>query len=348
VRGVDGQEVHLASYDTFAQVDLLAEHTVAAMLAGLSTRRYGTALEPVGAAVEEQACARSRSAVSRRFRAATADRLAAFRTADLTDRDWLVCFVDGYDFAGHPMVGALGVTSDGTKVPLGVVEGSTENATVVRGLVSDLRDRGLTAEDGILFVLDGGKALRRAVTDVYGDRALVQRCRIHKERNILDHLPSREHAWVRAKLHRAWDARTLTPARLRGFSGSAGTLTSSSRSLLEPRPAPPLRLGALGGRRVRRCGGRAAQARERGPGPVHIRAPAAECRGRDPEGPSTTPGVYPLCTRPLWRTAELRRCRSLELRPTRTCWVPPPRSSVGCPRRPAAARPSPRRRPARP
>ena len=102
------------------------------------------------------------------------------------------------------MVGALGVTSDGTKVPLGVVEGSTENATVVRGLVSDLRDRGLTAEHGILFVLDGGKALRRAVTDVYGDRALVQRCRIHKERNILDHLPSREHAWVRAKLHRAW------------------------------------------------------------------------------------------------------------------------------------------------
>ena len=141
VRGVDGQEVHLASYDTFAAVDLLAEHTVAAMLAGLSTRRYGTALEPVGAAVEEQACARSRSAVSRRFRAATADRLADFRTADLSDRDWLVCFVDGYDFAGHTMVGALGVTSDGTKVPLGVVEGSTENATVVRALVSDLRDR---------------------------------------------------------------------------------------------------------------------------------------------------------------------------------------------------------------
>ena len=104
--------------------------------------------------------------MSRRFRAATADRLADFRTADLSDRDWLVCFVDGYDFAGHTMVGALGVTSDRTKVPLGVVEGSTENATVVPGLVSDLRDRGLTAEHGILFVLDGGKALRRAVTDV--------------------------------------------------------------------------------------------------------------------------------------------------------------------------------------
>ena len=239
------------------------------------------------------------------------------------------------------MVGALGVTSDGTKVPLGVVEGSTENATVVRGLVSDLRDHGLTAEHGILFVLDGGKALRRAVSDVYGDRDLVQRCRIHKERNILDHLPSREHAWVRAKLHRAWDARTLTPARLRGFSGSAGTLTSSSRSLLEPRPAPPLRLGALGGRRVRRCGGRAAQARERGPGPVHIRAPAAECRGRDPEGPSTTPGVYPLCTRPLWRTAELRRCRGLEaysdlLGSPAALFCRLPSTTRGCPPEPSA------------
>jgi len=200
----DGEEVHLESYDTFHAVDLLTEHTVAAMLAGLSTRRYAASLEPVGAAVQEEACATSRSAVSRRFNAATADRLHAFRTADLADRDWLICFVDGYDFAGHTMVSALGVTADGTKVPLGVVEGSTENATVVRGLISDLRDRGLTAEGGILFVIDGGKALRRAIKDVYGDRALIQRCRIHKERNVLDHLPAREHAWVRAKLHRAW------------------------------------------------------------------------------------------------------------------------------------------------
>jgi transposase-like protein len=204
VREVGGTELHLESYDTFSAVDLLTEHTVAAMLAGLSTRRYAASLEPVGAAVVEDAVATSRSAVSRRFRAATADRLAAFRTTDLSDRDWLICFVDGFDFAAHTMVAALGVTADGTKVPLGVVEGSTENATVVRGLISDLRDRGLTAEGGILFVLDGGKALRRAVKDVYGDRALVQRCRIHKERNVLDHLPAREQAWVRAKLHRAW------------------------------------------------------------------------------------------------------------------------------------------------
>ncbi len=203
VRSVDGAEVHLESYDTLTSVDLLTEHAVAAMLGGLSTRRYGASLEPVGATVEEMSSSTSRSAVSRRFVAATAARLAEFRTRAIEGR-FLVCFVDGFDFAGHTMIGALGVTAEGTKVPLGVVEGSTENATVVRGLISGLRDRGLDAEGGILFVLDGGKALTRAVTDVFGKLALIQRCRLHKERNVVDYLPEAERAWVLAKMRRAW------------------------------------------------------------------------------------------------------------------------------------------------
>jgi transposase-like protein len=209
VRGVadaDGveREVHLESYDTFASVDLLAEHMVASMLAGLSGRRYERALEPVGDQVEAAATGTSQSAVSRRFVAATAERLAEFRARPLDDQRWLICFVDGFDFAGHTMVGALGVTADGTKVPLGVVEGSTENATVVRGLIAGLRDRGLDATDGILFVLDGGKALARAVRDVFGAQAVIARCRQHKERNVLDHLPETERPWVRRKLRAAW------------------------------------------------------------------------------------------------------------------------------------------------
>jgi transposase-like protein len=209
VRGVadaDGveREVHLASYDTFASVDLLAEHMVGSMLAGLSGRRYERALEPVGDQVEAAATGTSQSAVSRRFVAATAERLAEFRARPLDDQRWLICFVDGFDFAGHTMVGALGVTADGTKVPLGVVEGSTENATVVRGLIAGLRDRGLDATDGILFVLDGGKALARAVRDVFGAQAVIARCRQHKERNVLDHLPETERPWVRRKLRAAW------------------------------------------------------------------------------------------------------------------------------------------------
>jgi transposase-like protein len=198
------REVHLESYDTFASVDLLADHMVASMLAGLSGRRYATALEPVGEEVEAAASGTSQSSVSRRFVAATAERLAEFRSRPLDDQRWLICFVDGFDFAGHTMVGALGVTADGTKVPLGVVEGSTENATVVRALIAGLRDRGLDASEGILFVLDGGKALARAVRDVFGDHAVIARCRQHKERNVIDHLPEAERPWVRRKLRAAW------------------------------------------------------------------------------------------------------------------------------------------------
>jgi putative transposase len=198
------REVHLESYDTFASVDLLADHMVASMLAGLSGRRYERALEPVGETVEATASGTSQSAVSRRFIAATAERLAEFRSRPLDDQRWLLCFVDGFDFAGHTMIGALGVTADGTKVPLGVVEGSTENASVVRHLIAGLRDRGLDAGEGVLFVLDGGKALSKAVRDVFGDRAVIARCRAHKERNVMDHLPEAERPWVRRKLRAAW------------------------------------------------------------------------------------------------------------------------------------------------
>jgi putative transposase len=206
VAGEDGtdRELHLESYDTFASVDLLADHMVAAMLAGLSTRRYQAGLEPVGETVNEVASGTSRSSVSRRFCAMTAERLAEFRTRPLDERRWLICFIDGFDLADHTMVGALGVTADGTKVPLGVVEGSTENASVVRGLVASLRDRGLDATEGILFVLDGAKALHKAVRDVFGAQAVIARCRVHKERNVLDHLVEAERPWVRRKLRAAW------------------------------------------------------------------------------------------------------------------------------------------------
>jgi putative transposase len=203
-RTLEGTEVQLESYDAFANIDLLAGHTVASMLAGLSTRRYPAALEPVGEEVEAAASATSRSSVSRRFVAATAQRLAEFRSRPLGGHRFLVCFVDGFDFAGHMMIGALGVTAEGTKIPLGVVQGSTENATVVRELVSGLRERGLEAADGILFVLDGGKALSRAVKDVFGAKALIQRCRLHKERNVMDHLPETERAWVLRKMRQGW------------------------------------------------------------------------------------------------------------------------------------------------
>ena len=204
VRSLEGAEVRLESYDTFASVDLLADRMVASMLAGLSGRRYERVLEPVGELLEATGSGTSQSSVSRRFIAATAERLAEFRSRPLDGERWLIVFVDGFDFAGHTMVGALGVTAEGTKVPLGVVEGSTENTSVVRGLITNLRDRGLEASEGVLFVLDGGKALAKATREVFGDQAVIARCRLHKERNVLDHLPEAERPWVRRKLRAAW------------------------------------------------------------------------------------------------------------------------------------------------
>ncbi len=204
LRTVDGAEVRLESYDTFASVDLLADRMVASMLAGLSGRRYQQALEPVGEVVEQAASGVSQSSVSRRFITATAERLAAFRSRPLDDEQWLIVFVDGFDFAGHTMVGALGVSADGTKVPLSVAEGSTENATVVRGLITNLRDRGLDSSEGVLFVIDGAKAVAKAIREVFGDQAVIARCRVHKERNVLDYLPEAERLWVRRKLRAAW------------------------------------------------------------------------------------------------------------------------------------------------
>jgi transposase-like protein len=158
----------------------------------------------VGADVEARATGTSRSALSRRFVAATTRRLAELLSRPLGEQRFLVIYLDGFRMGGHLLVGALGVTTEGTKVPLGVVEGTTENAAVVTGLVTDLRDRGLDASDGILFVIDGGKALRAAIGSVFGTRAPVQRCRRHKERNVTDHLPEVERPLLLRRLRAAW------------------------------------------------------------------------------------------------------------------------------------------------
>ena len=161
VRTVSGEEVCLESWDCFQQADLLSERAVTAMLAGVSTRNYASvALEPIG---NTAGSSTSKSAVSRRFVAATAERLAELRDRPLVDRRWLIVYADGFDLGGQTMVAALGVDSEGNKVPLGLVQGTTENATVCADLLSHAKQRGLDASEGLLFVLDGGKGLHAAV-----------------------------------------------------------------------------------------------------------------------------------------------------------------------------------------
>jgi putative transposase len=204
-RTVDGAEVRLATYQTFADDDLLGRVVLERMLAGLATRRHPAAAEPVGHAVAATARSTSKSAVSRRFVAATSKALAELLGRDLSGLAVAALMVDGIHVAQRCCVVALAITADGTKLPVGLWEGSTENATVVRHLLADLVDRGLDASRGLLVVIDGAKALAAAVRAVFGELALIQRCTVHKRRNVADHLPEVERARVDAKLARAFN-----------------------------------------------------------------------------------------------------------------------------------------------
>jgi putative transposase len=189
VRTADGtRELSVPTYQAFAATDLLDQLAVERMLAKLSTRRYQAGLEPVGAEVERAAVGTSKSAVSRRFVARTEHALAELLAQDLSGLDLVALMVDGIRVAEHCCVVALGITIDGTKIPLALAEGATENATVVGDLLVGVRERGLDTSRPILVVIDGAKALRRAVLDVF-DHPVIQRCQLHKLRNVTDRLP---------------------------------------------------------------------------------------------------------------------------------------------------------------
>jgi putative transposase len=205
VRTADGsEEVALITYQHFADRDPLTRLVLEQMLAGVSTRRFERTREPVGEKVEAQARSTSKSAVSREFVARTRENLDALMSRRLDDVRLAVLMIDGIDLKGRTNIVALGVTTDGVKIPLGLWEGSTENATVATALLSDLTGRGLDVEQGVLCVLDGAKALRKAVRDVLGVHTPVQRCIRHKERNVLDHLPERDRPPVKRRLRQAW------------------------------------------------------------------------------------------------------------------------------------------------
>jgi len=187
VRSSDGKaEVPLATYDCFASTELAGRMAMEKMLAKISTRRYRAGLEPVGAAVEARSRATSRSAVSRRFVAATETALAELMAADLSGLDLVALMVDGVRFRGHCCVVAVGIDIEGAKHPLGVVEGDTENATLVTDLLVGLRERGLEVSPPVLCVPDGAKALAAAVKAVF-DHPVIARCQLHKVRNVRRH-----------------------------------------------------------------------------------------------------------------------------------------------------------------
>jgi putative transposase len=193
----------MKTYAHFADRDPLTAVVLEQMLAGVSTRRFARTREPVGRDVVDAERSASKSAVSREFVGRTGEHLRALMARSLADVRLAALMLDGIELKGRCCVVALGVTSDGVKVPLGLWDGSTENKRVCVELLADLVDRGLDCDQGVLVVLDGGKALRAAVDAVFG-QVPVQRCVRHKERNVLDHLPERDRAGVKRKLRAAW------------------------------------------------------------------------------------------------------------------------------------------------
>ena len=200
VRSCEG-EVALASVQWAASSDAMDAHTMAAVAAGVSTRDSPKRLDPIPEAMGERET--SRSALSRRFVALSRKQMGEFMSRPLAGLDIAAVFIDAKHFHEHCVLIALGVDSRGTKHVLGLREGSTEHTAVTRALLADRVERGLPIERSVLFVIDGAKALRRAIADAYGEWAVVQRCQVHKRRNVLAHLPEHRHAKVARCLREA-------------------------------------------------------------------------------------------------------------------------------------------------
>ena len=213
-------EVPLATYAHFADRDPLTRVVLEQMLAGVSTRRFARTREPVGQDVIDAERSTSKSAVSREFVGRTGEHLRALMSRPLGDIRLAALMLDGIELKGRCCVVALGITTDGVKTPMGLWDGSTENKTVTAHLLADLVQRGLDVEQGVLVVLDGSKALRAAVNEVFG-LVPVQRCVRHKERGVLDHLPERDRPAVKTRLRRAWasDSHALALGGLRQLAG---------------------------------------------------------------------------------------------------------------------------------
>jgi putative transposase len=210
-RSIAGQELRLPSWQGWSARDPLDERALEQMVLGVSTRRYARSLEPLGESVEVGGI--SKSAVSERFVAGTGRKLAELMGRELGGLKLAVLMIDGVHFAAHVVLAAVGIDHAGRKHVLGLREGATENTAAVKALLADLAERGLDTSRSILVVIDGAKALRKAVGEVFGARALVQRCQAHKRRNVLDALPERLRAQVHHAMNQAYAAGEVKRAR---------------------------------------------------------------------------------------------------------------------------------------
>ena len=204
---VTGKEMALPSWQEAVEGGFLQQWAMGLMLMNVSTRKFGRAVRLAEAGVPAEAgSGLSKSAVSRRFKALTEARLAEWMQSDLSPLDLLVVQIDGLHIDDNLlMIGAVGIDADGRKHPLGLVEGATENAAVVQALLDNLIDRGLDPAICRLFIVDGAKALTKAIRRTFGADIPIQRCQVHKARNITERVDPKLHAAVRRALRQAWE-----------------------------------------------------------------------------------------------------------------------------------------------
>jgi transposase-like protein len=209
IRTIDGRrEVQLALYARLQQADVIDKTVMRRLVRGVSCRNYRSVIETIAGSAGT-----TRSSVSRAFVRATEQRVREFSSRRFTGTRFVAIFIDGVHFKEQMLIVALGVTSEGRKVVLSVRQGATENARVCMDLLEELRERGVSTEQHTLFVVDGAKALHCAVERVWGNHALIQRCQIHKMRNVRSYLS--EELWpdVQARMRKAYAEKDAAKAR---------------------------------------------------------------------------------------------------------------------------------------
>ena len=248
VRDLQQGEMALPSFVWASQRDPLDRATLQAVAAGVSTRRYAATQPELPQALRAAADSTSKSSVSRRFVALSQRQLHEWLSSSIVKLDLPVVMIDGIHLGDSVILVALGIDAQGNKHVLGLREGSTENTRVVKALLSDLIERGLQADRARLWIIDGGKALRKGITECFGRLALVQRCQEHKRRNVLEHLPEAMKLGTSKAMRQAWDGHdaTLAAKRLQALANSLQAQHPGAAASLREGLAETLTVQGLG------------------------------------------------------------------------------------------------------
>lgn len=204
----DGTFRSLESYQELKKLDDFDEATMQAVLHGLSTRDYGGVIDHL-----EEGFGLSKSSVSSKFIKASAECLKEFEQRDLSPHKLIAVFIDGKYLQRQQMMIALGITEGGEKVVLGLVQTTTENATAIGAFFGQLKQRGLQYEEGLLFIVDGAKGIKKAIEEHFGEKAVIQRCIWHKRENVLSYLPEEVHEEIKKHYHQALSEKNYQDAK---------------------------------------------------------------------------------------------------------------------------------------